>query len=81
MDIAAVAMRAVLEEEATSAIIVGVQSARHLARTLGAASIALSAVDRAEIAAAIADAPGPRCPSAEFSLSMCSFLRHVHVRG
>lgn len=57
--IGAVALRAVLDEPAVAAVIVGARHAGHLPATLEALSFTLSASERAAIDAQIAAAPGP----------------------
>ena len=58
-DIAAVAVRAMLDDPDASALIIGARYARHLPRLTWALEIALTDTDRAQIAAAMAHAPGP----------------------
>ena len=57
--IGAVAIRWVLDQPGVAAVIVGARHARHLARTVGAATVALDASDHAAIAEAQAGASGP----------------------
>ena len=61
-DIAAVAIRAMLDDPDASAVIVGARYARHLPRTLRAIDIELSDQDRAELRAIQSSAPGPSGP-------------------
>ncbi|RMF40201.1 MAG: aldo/keto reductase [Alphaproteobacteria bacterium] len=61
-DIAAVAIRAMLEEPEASAVIVGARHAGHLPRTLKALEFSLTPEDRAGIAAIQARAAGPSGP-------------------
>ena len=60
VDIAAVAMRAMIEDDAATALIIGARSASHLDRTTSATGFSLTDADRSAIAASIKDAPGPR---------------------
>ena len=60
VDIAAVAMRAMMEESAATAVIIGARSASNLDRTMGATRFSLTDADHSAIAASIKDAPGPR---------------------
>ncbi len=57
--IGAVAVRWVLDQPGVSAAIVGARHAGHLPATLAAAALRLSPADHADLAAAVAEAPGP----------------------
>ena len=61
-DIAAVAIRAMLDDPDAAAVIVGARYASHLPRTLKALEITLTAEDRAVITELQAGAPGPSGP-------------------
>jgi len=61
-DIAAVAVRAMLEDPDAAAVIVGARYARHLPRLLKALEFELSDADRADLAAIRARAQGPNGP-------------------
>ena len=58
-DVAAVAVRAMLDRPDVAATIVGARYARHLPRLMTALDVALTDADRAEIAAVQAQAQGP----------------------
>jgi aryl-alcohol dehydrogenase-like predicted oxidoreductase len=58
-DIATVASAAMLERPAVAAVIVGARNRSHLARNVQVATLALTATDRAEIAAVLAQARVP----------------------
>ena len=53
-------MRAMMEESAATAVIIGARSASNLDRTMGATRFSLTDADHSAIAASIKDAPGPR---------------------
>jgi len=57
--IGAVALRWVLDQPGVSAAIVGSRNAKHLPGTLAALTLALSDAERATLAGALGDAPGP----------------------
>lgn len=57
--IGAVALRWVLDQPGVSAAIVGSRNAKHLPGTLAALTLALSDGERASVAGALGDAPGP----------------------
>ena len=57
--IGAVAIRWVLDQPAVGAAIVGSRDAKHLPGTLAALTLALSDAERATLAGALGDAPGP----------------------
>ncbi|WP_373068790.1 aldo/keto reductase, partial [Gemmatimonas sp.] len=58
--IGAVALRAVLDEPAVTAVIVGARHAEHLPATLAALSLEFTAAERASLQSVVAAAPGPR---------------------
>jgi len=58
--IGAVALRWVLDQPGVSAAIVGSRNAKHLPGTLAALTLALSDAERATLAGALGDAPGPK---------------------
>lgn len=62
VSIAAVATRWVLDQPQVAGAIVGARYAHHLPETLAVFRFALSATDRAEIDAILAQAPGPQGP-------------------
>jgi aryl-alcohol dehydrogenase-like predicted oxidoreductase len=57
--VGAVALRWVLDQPQVAAAIVGARHAKHLAATLAALNVTLTAAERAELAAALGDGEGP----------------------
>jgi diketogulonate reductase-like aldo/keto reductase len=56
----AVALRWVLDQPGVTAAIVGSRNATHLPGTMAALTLSLSDAERAELAAALGDGPGPQ---------------------